>query len=137
MDVGEKNIGLAVSDPLGITAQPVGVIRRRSKEADVAALASLARRYEVGKLVIGLPRHLNGTLGPEAARVRELGELLAQSLGLPACYWDERLTTVAAERVLIAADVSRRRRRRNIDQMAACLILQGYLDRQRQATQNS
>lgn len=136
LDVGEKNIGLAVSDPLELTAQPLLTLRRQSKEKDLAALASLVRQLEVGEVVIGLPRRLNGSLGPEAARVRQLGELLQKHLGLPVRYWDERLTTVAAEQALLAADLSRRRRRQTIDQTAACLILQGYLDRRRRGRQN-
>lgn len=136
LDVGEKNIGLAVSDPLELTAQPLLTLRRQSKEKDLAALASLVRQLEVGEVVIGLPRRLNGSLGPEAARVQQLGELLQKHLGLPVRYWDERLTTVAAEQTLLAADLSRRRRRQTVDQTAACLILQGYLDRRRRAGQN-
>jgi len=131
LDVGEKTIGLAVSDPLGLTAQPLTTLRRQSKEKDLAALASLVRQLEVEEVVLGLPRRLNGSLGPEARRVQQLGELLRECLGLPVRYWDERLTTVAAEQALLAADLSRRRRRQTIDQTAACLILQGYLERRR------
>lgn len=131
LDVGEKTIGLAVSDPLGLTAQPLTTLRRQSKEKDLAALASLVRQLEVEEVVLGLPRRLNGSLGPEARRVQQLGELLRERLGLPVRYWDERLTTVAAEQALLAADLSRRRRRQTIDQTAACLILQGYLERRR------
>lgn len=131
LDIGEKRIGVAVSDPLGQTALPVGTVERRSREKDLEALIALVRRYQVETLVIGLPCRLNGTLGPAAERVKEFGGLLAERLDLPVHYWDERLTTAAAERVLLAADLSRRRRRRVIDQVAASLILQSYLDRKR------
>ena len=131
LDVGEKTIGTAVSDPLGLTAQPLKTIRRRTSEEDVEVVASLVHEFKVEQLVVGLPLHLNGRVGPEAERVQEFGHFLAGRLGLPLYYWDERLTTVAAERVLLAADLSRRRRRETIDQTAACLILQGYLERQR------
>lgn len=134
LDVGEKNIGVAVSDPLGCTAQPLMSLRRSSKEKDLEALACLAREYEVEEIVLGLPQRLNGRAGPEVRRVRELGEAIAARLGLPVRYWDERLSTQEAEQVLLAADLSRRRRRRVIDQVAAALILQGYLDRRRQSS---
>jgi putative Holliday junction resolvase len=136
LDVGEKNIGVAVSDPLGVTAQPVATVRRASREKDLAAIAALVREYGVGEVVVGLPLRLDGREGPEAERIRRWGEHLERHLGLPVRYWDERLTTVEAEQTLLAADLSRRRRRRTVDRTAACLILQGYLDRHRQLSRN-
>ncbi len=129
LDVGDKTIGVAVSDELGLTAQGLEVIRRTSPAADFHRLAELAAAYEVDTFLIGLPKNMNGTIGPrgEAAQ-RFAAEVEA---AFPSCtvkLWDERLSTVAAERSLIAADVSRRRRRQVIDKMAAVFILQGYLD---------
>ncbi|MCG0277735.1 MAG: Holliday junction resolvase RuvX [Thermanaeromonas sp.] len=133
LDVGEKNIGVAVSDPLGWTAQGVTTIRRRGKlEEDLEAILRLAKEYRVERVVVGLPRNMNGSLGPQARKVLEFIEALEERLQLPVVPWDERLTTSAAERVLITADLSRRRRKSVIDRLAAVLILQSYLDCQQQ-----
>lgn len=129
LDLGEKRIGVAVSDPLGWTAQGVEVIiSKGSREADIKKIIDLARQYEISQIVIGLPRNMNGSAGPQAAKVESFAQKLSSMLGLPVTLWDERLTTAEAEKLLIAADLSRARRRRVIDQMAAVLILQGYLD---------
>jgi putative Holliday junction resolvase len=128
LDVGAKRIGLAVSDPLGITAQGLEVLNRRSRQDDLEALLKIARNYQVQQIVVGLPRHMDGRLGAAAPEIMELAEALGQALGVEVIAWDERLTTAAAERVLIQADMSRRRRRRVVDQLAAVLILQTYLD---------
>jgi putative Holliday junction resolvase len=128
LDVGAKRIGLAVSDPLGITAQGLEVLNRRSRQEDLAYLLKIARDYQVQQIVVGLPRHMDGRLGAAAPEIMELAEALGQALGVEVIPWDERLTTAAAERVLIQADMSRRRRRRVVDQLAAVLILQTYLD---------
>ena len=128
LDVGEKRIGLAVSDPLGITAQGLGVWQRRGPDADLKHLLEVAREYQVRKLVVGLPRHMDGRPAAATAAITELGDALGAALGVEVIYWDERLTTAAAERLLIQADVSRRRRRQVVDQLAAVLILQSYLD---------
>jgi len=127
LDVGEARVGVAVSDELGITAQGVGVVRRVGGRRDLEALASLLARYTPERLVVGLPLALGGSEGPQAAKVRRFAEQAAAHLGLPLEFWDERLTTVAAERALLEADVRRRRRREVIDKVAATLILQGYL----------
>ena len=129
LDVGEKRIGVAVSDPLGITAQGIGVIERQNRTRDLDALRLLIDEHGVASLLLGLPRNMNGTLGEKAREVQEFGELLAQELGMPVEYQDERLSTRAVEGTLIAADVRRSRRRRVIDKLAAVYILQGYLDR--------
>ncbi len=126
-DVGDVRIGVAVSDELGLTAQGIGVVERVGWRRDMEALASLLAPYTPDRLVVGLPRNMNGSEGPQAAKVRAFAERAAAHLGLPLDYWDERLTTVAAERVLLEADMSRRRRRQVIDKVAATLILQGYL----------
>ena len=127
LDVGEKRIGVAVSDPLGITAQGIGVIERQNRTRDLDALRLLIDEHGVTSLLLGLPRNMNGTLGEKAREVQEFGELLAQELGMPVEYQDERLSTRAGR--THAADVRRSRRRRVIDKLAAVYILQGYLDR--------
>ena len=128
LDVGSKRIGLAVSDPLGITAQGLEVLSRRDRATDLARLLEVARQWRVQRVVVGLPRHMNGRLGQAAPEILALVETLKEALGVEVVTWEERLTTVEAERVLIQADVSRRRRRQVVDQLAAVLILQNYLD---------
>jgi putative Holliday junction resolvase len=129
LDVGDVRIGVAVSDELRITAQGIGVVRRVGGRRDLEALAALLAPYELARLVVGLPLNMNGTEGPQAARVRAFAEQTAAHLGVPLEFWDERLTTVAAERTLLEADMSRKRRREVVDKVAAVLILQGYLAR--------
>jgi putative Holliday junction resolvase len=128
LDMGEKRIGLAVSDPLGITAQGLEVWIRRNRQADLDHLLQIAREYQVQLIVVGLPRHMDGRLGDAAPGIMEFAGALGEALRVEVIPWDERLTTAAAERVLIQADVSRRRRRQVVDQLAAVLILQSYLD---------
>jgi putative Holliday junction resolvase len=129
LDVGEARIGVAVSDELGITAQGIGVVHRVGGRRDLQALADMLAPYAPERLIVGLPLNMNGTEGPRAVAVRTFAERAATHLGLPLEFWDERLTTVAAERVLIEADVSRRKRRAVVDKVAASLILQGWLAR--------
>jgi len=128
LDVGAKRIGLAVSDPLGITAQGLGVLIRKDRAEVLAQLLEVARKWQVQRVVVGLPRHLDGRLGDAAPEVLELASDLGEALGVRVVTWEERLTTVEAERVLLQADLSRRRRRQVLDQQAAVLILQNYLD---------
>ena len=128
LDVGTKRIGLAVSDPLGITAQGLEVLTRKDRASDLERLVQVAREWRVQLVVVGLPRHMDGRLGSSAPQILELVEILQKTLGVEVVTWEERLTTVEAERVLIQADVSRRRRRQVVDQLAAVLILQNYLD---------
>ena len=128
LDVGSKRIGLAVSDPLGITAQGLEVLIRKNPQADLERLVEVARQWGVQKIVVGLPRHRDGRRGSAAPQILELVEVLQKTLGVEVVTWEERLTTVEAERVLIQADVSRKRRRQVVDQLAAVLILQNYLD---------
>jgi putative Holliday junction resolvase len=129
LDVGEARIGIAVSDELGITAQGIGVVERAGGQRDLDRLRDLLAPYAPERLVVGLPLEMSGNEGRQAGRVRAFAERAATHLGLPLEYWDERLTTVAAERTLLEADMSRRKRRQVIDKVAATIILQGYLAR--------
>lgn len=131
LDYGTKTIGVAVSDGLGLTAQTVTTVRRASLKADLAELSRLVKEYEVTRIVLGLPLNMNGSEGPRAEASRKFADVLGQSLGLPVELWDERLSTVAAQRTLLEADVSRAKRREVIDQLAAQFILQGWLDAHR------
>jgi putative Holliday junction resolvase len=128
LDVGTKRIGLAVSDPLGITAQGLGVLERKDWDRDLARLLEIARPYQVQEVLVGLPRHMDGRPGEMAEEILALARALAEALGARVATWDERLSTVEAERVLIQADMSRKRRRRVVDKVAASIILQAYLD---------
>lgn len=130
LDLGDKTIGVALSDELGWTAQGLEVIRRKGLENDFARLAEIARQFGVERWVVGMPRNMNGTDSPRTELTREFVAVLAERLGLPVETWDERLTTVAAERVLLQADMSRAKRKQVIDKIAAQVILQGYLDAQ-------
>lgn len=129
LDLGDKTIGIAISDPLGITAQGITVLRRESLKSDLARLRAIAHEWQIEEVVIGLPRNLNGSYGPRAEGVRAFAAALSSHLGLSVREWDERLSTVAAERALLEGDLTRRRRRQVVDQTAAAIILQGYLDR--------
>ncbi|HBG00448.1 MAG TPA: Holliday junction resolvase RuvX [Firmicutes bacterium] len=129
LDVGEKTIGIAVSDLMGWTAQGITVIRRASREKDFAALEHLVQEYQVEKFVLGLPRRTDGSYGPETEKIYAFGSELERRFALPVEYWDERFSTVQAERILLEGDVSRAKRRQVIDKVAAAVILQAYLDR--------
>ncbi len=129
LDVGSRTIGIACSDALLLTAQGIETIRRTSLEKDFNRLRELISEYEVHELVVGMPKHLNGTKGDRAEKTEEFVEKMKAVIDLPVTFWDERLSTVMAERQLIAADVSRKKRKGVIDKMAAVVILQGYLDR--------
>lgn len=126
LDLGSKTIGIAMSDPLVITAQPLLVIRRSKNEME--ELSSLIKNYEVDEILLGYPRNMNGTLGERAKLSEEFALKLEKKFSLPVKLWDERLSTVGAERALLEADVSRAKRKKVIDKMAAVFILQGYLD---------
>ena len=129
LDVGSRTIGIACSDALLMTAQGIETIRRTSLEKDFNRLQELISEYEVHELVVGMPKNMNGTKGERAEKTEEFVEKMKEVIDLPVTYWDERLSTVMAERQLIAADVSRKKRKSVIDKMAAVVILQGYLDR--------
>lgn len=129
LDLGTRTIGVAVSDALRMTSTGLETIRRTKFAADSARLAEIARGRGVVGIVVGLPRNMDGSEGPRAQSARAFARNLAAALGLPVALWDERLSTLAAERMLIAADASRRRRAEVIDKVAAAYILQGALDR--------
>ncbi|WP_156011054.1 Holliday junction resolvase RuvX [Streptococcus ruminantium] len=132
LDVGSKTVGVAISDPLGFTAQGLEIIPIDEKKGEfgLERLTELVSQYKVEKFVVGLPKNMNNTSGPRVEASRAYGDLLLERYKLPVEYQDERLTTVAAERMLIErADVSRSKRKKVIDKLAAQLILQNYLDR--------
>lgn len=129
LDPGTKTIGVAVSDGLRMTATPLETLRRGKFQADAARLAEIARGRGVVGVVVGLPRNMDGSEGPRAQSARAFARNVAEALSLPVVLWDERMTTMAAERMLIEADASRRRRAEVIDKVAASYILQGVLDR--------
>lgn len=131
LDLGHRRIGIAVSDELGLTAQPVGYVERRRLEDDLAQLDGIVQEHGVGRVLVGLPLHMGGDEGDMAGAARDFGQILATRWGIPVIMWDERLSTVQAERLLVEADMSRRRRVQVRDAVAAAIILQSYLDRQR------
>jgi len=128
LDYGSHRIGTALSDPLGVTAQPLPAIRRRGERRDIEAIGDLVREYSVDGVVLGLPLMLNGTEGEQAKRARAFGERIAERLGVPVTTWDERMTTVQAERHLIASGVRREKRKELRDSLSALLLLQSLLD---------
>lgn len=133
LDVGAKTIGLALSDVTRVVASPLDTIRRQKFSSDAARLLDLVREHDVCALIIGLPLNMDGSEGPRAQSSRSFGRNLARLEGFPQglglVFWDERLSTAAAERALLEADMSRKRRAAVIDKMAAAIILQGALDR--------
>ncbi len=131
LDLGEKTIGVAVCDPARQVATPVETIRRTKFTQDAEKLSALAAERNIVGLVIGLPRNMDGTEGPRAQSVRAFARNLARVMPLPSIFWDERLSTVAMERGLIALDATRAKRAAKIDEMAATFILQGAIDRLR------
>lgn len=131
LDLGTRTIGVAISDRTGAAATPLETIRRRKFTADAARLLQIAATREAGGLLLGLPRNMDGTEGPRCQSTRAFARNLARLTDLPIGFWDERLSTVAAERALLEADTSRKRRAEVIDHVAAGYILQGALDRMR------
>lgn len=127
LDYGTKRIGVALSDELGWTAQPLETFERRTLDRDIAHIASLVKSHEVGKVVLGLPLQLDGRQGRAVQAMREFATKLEQSVPVPIVLWDERMTTKAAEDFLIAADVSRKKRKGTVDRVAAAMLLQSYL----------
>ncbi|CCX58854.1 Holliday junction resolvase RuvX [Blautia hydrogenotrophica] len=134
LDFGSKTVGVAVSDPLGLTAQGVEIIRRKSENKlrqTLARIEALIQEYEVETLVLGLPKNMNNTMGDRAQKSLEFRDMLVRRTGLPVVMWDERLTTVEANRTLMESGVRRENRKDYVDELAAIFILQGYLDAQR------
>ena len=131
LDFSSKTVGVAVSDPLGITAQGIEIVRRTSENKlrkTLARIEELVTEYEVTEIVLGFPKNMNNTIGERAEKSLAFKEMLERRTGLPVVMWDERLTTVSAERTLIENKVRREDRKKYIDQIAAVFILQGYLD---------
>ena len=130
LDVGDVRIGVAVSDLMGLCANPreTYVRKKDDEDADIAYFVEYAKREDADAFVVGLPRNMDGSEGPRAEITRAFGDALAERSGLPVIYADERLTTVSAERLLIGADVRRDKRKKVIDKVAATIILQSYLD---------
>ena len=131
LDFGSKTVGVAVSDPLGLTAQGVEIIRRKSENKlrqTLARIEALIEEYHVGILVLGFPKNMNNTLGDRAEKSLEFKEMLERRTGLPVIMWDERLTTVEANRTLIEGRIRREHRKEYVDMLAGVFILQGYLD---------
>ena len=138
LDFGSKTVGVAVSDPLGITAQGLEIVRRTSENKlrkTLARIEELVAEYEVTEIVLGFPKNMNNTIGERAEKSLAFKEMLERRTGLPVVMWDERLTTVAANRTLIEGGVRRENRKDYVDMLAAVYILQGYLD-SRERTSN-
>ncbi|WP_312650270.1 Holliday junction resolvase RuvX [Proteiniclasticum sp.] len=129
LDVGDRTIGVAVSDPLGYTAQGITTVRRKSLEKDFENLREIFSNYEISEIIVGLPKNMNGTIGPQAEKAMEFGRVLEEEFGHKVIFWDERLTTMAAHRAMLEADMSRKKRKGLVDKIAATYILQGYLDK--------
>lgn len=128
LDLGQKTIGVAISDPLGFTAQGLTTIRRGSKEKDIEDLKKICDEYKVETIVIGLPKNMNGTIGPSGEIAMAFGKLLEEEFQIEIKFWDERLTTVAAHKAMLEADLSRNKKKKIVDKVASTYILQGYLD---------
>ena len=128
LDLGKKRIGLAISDPLGLTAQGLPNLERTNKRADLAALAALAREREASLILMGNPLNMGGSEGRQSAWVHEFAQALERNTGLPVQFWDERLTTVEANRVLRSSGISIAKRAAAVDRLSAMILLQSYLD---------
>ncbi len=129
LDVGEKRVGVAVSDPLGITAQPVSVLKRENFEKLMQTLRELIDEFEVGRMVVGVPYNMRGEEGRSAGKIMEFIELMKKNIDIEVDLMDERFSTAFSERAMLEADATRKKRRENIDKVAAAVILQGYLDK--------
>lgn len=128
LDVGDRRVGIAVSDAMGLTAQPVMTLVRSNRRQDTKSLLRIIRRYNCAEIVVGNPLYMSGDLSPQAAKAQAFGQMLCEETGLPVHLWDERLTTPEAHRHLHASGVAGAEHKKIVDQVAAVLILQGYLD---------
>lgn len=133
LDVGDKRIGIALSDEGAWIASPRETLERSGNRKDIRHMLDLARREDVSEIVVGMPFSLDGSRGPQALKVERFVEALQSETDIRVTTWDERLTTVSAERALLEGDVSRAKRKKTIDRVAAALILQGYLDSKRES----
>ena len=132
LDYGSKTVGVAVSDALGLTAQGIEIVRRKSENKlrqTLARIEEIAKEYGVEKIVLGFPKHMNNDIGERAEKSLEFKEMLERRTGLPVVMWDERLTTVEADRTMMETGIRRENRKEYVDMIAAVFILQGYLDR--------
>ena len=142
LDYGSKTVGVSVSDPLGLTAQGIEIVRRKSENKlrqTLARIEEIAKEYGVEKIVLGFPKHMNNDIGERAEKSLEFKEMLERRTGLPVVMWDERLTTVEADRTMMETGIRRENRKEYVDMIAAVFILQGYLDylSNQQATQEN
>jgi putative Holliday junction resolvase len=128
MDIGSRTIGVAISDELGMTAQGLKTIKRRSIEEDLKEISLIIEQYKIDKIVVGLPKNMDGTVGKQAGVVLQWIKTFQEKISIPVETWDERLSTVEASKILLEADLSRKKRKGVIDKLAAVLILQGYLN---------
>jgi len=128
LDYGDRRIGVAVSDELRWTAQGLTVVEKRRDGGELDKIAEIAKEHDVSEVVVGLPKNMNGTIGPRGEICQDFASQVKQKLGIPVHLWDERLTTVAAERTLAEAEIGLKKRKQVVDKMAATLILQNYLD---------
>ena len=133
LDVGDKRIGIALSDEGALIASPRETLERSGNRKDIRHMLDLARREEISEIVVGMPFSLDGSLGPQAHKVERFVEALKSETDIRVTTWDERLSTVSAERALLEGDVSRAKRKKAIDRVAAAIILQGYLDSKRES----
>lgn len=131
LDIGEKRIGVALSDSEGILATALTVIERKSDDAALKRIIALAEEHEIERIVVGLPISLDGRMGPQAQRVQSFADMLNERTELPVVTWDERFSTFDAERVLMEAGLKRDKRKKRLDSVAAAFILQGYIDREK------
>jgi putative Holliday junction resolvase len=131
LDIGSRTIGVAISDELGMTAQGLKTIRRRSMEEDLKEILHIIGQFEINKIVIGLPKNMDGTIGKQAEMIFQWIKAAKEKISPPMLTWDERLSTVEASKILLEADLSRKKRKEVIDKLAAVLILQGYLNQSR------
>ena len=137
MDIGSRTIGIAISDELGITAQGLKTIKRRSMEEDLKEISIIIAQFKIDRIVVGLPKNMDGTIGKQAELVLQWIKTAQEKINTPVETWDERLSTVEASKILLEADLSRKKRKGVIDKVAAVLILQGYLSQSRKKNDES
>ena len=131
LDIGSRTIGVAISDELGMIAQGLKTIKRRSMEEDLKEISLIITQFKINKIVVGLPKNMDGTIGKQAEMVFQWIKTVQEKIHLPMLTWDERLSTVEASKILLEADLSRKKRKGVIDKLAAVIILQGYLNQSR------